>query len=312
MPGRGQRRRPGDERVEDLRLGRRPGRGLDGLERRGDLGQRRLGRRVGRMPGLREHLARRRSRRPTSGRRRGAWPRGRRPPRASTEPPSPAQPTPIERWSASGNGRPVRNTAAIGSSSGVRPRRYSARIAVFSDVFVVAATRSAISVQRRMIAMVYGVADAPSPVVPGSSRRRSRHPAPPRAGEPARLHALVPGSRGRPATRYQDGPMRAEEIERFFTMRSLGPDSHGDGHPRPGHEPPDRVVRVQPARRRQRLGAVPHHDRRARRLGPRLRQRGDPADGRPRLRLARPAPGGAVGVRVQRAGDPGLPAGAGS
>ncbi len=26
-------------------------------------------------------------------------------------------------------------------------------------------------------------------------------------------------------TRYQDGPMRAEEIERFFTMRSLGPDS---------------------------------------------------------------------------------------
>ena len=25
-------------------------------------------------------------------------------------------------------------------------------------------------------------------------------------------------------TRYQDGPMRAEEIERFFTMRALGPD----------------------------------------------------------------------------------------
>ena len=26
-------------------------------------------------------------------------------------------------------------------------------------------------------------------------------------------------------TRYQDGPMRAEEIERFFTMRALGPES---------------------------------------------------------------------------------------
>jgi RimJ/RimL family protein N-acetyltransferase len=26
-------------------------------------------------------------------------------------------------------------------------------------------------------------------------------------------------------TRYQDGPMRVEEIERFFTMRALGPDS---------------------------------------------------------------------------------------
>lgn len=30
-------------------------------------------------------------------------------------------------------------------------------------------------------------------------------------------------------TRYQDGPMRAEEIERFFTMRALGPDSMAMG-----------------------------------------------------------------------------------
>ena len=72
----------------------------------------------------------------------------------STEPPTPDQPTPIERWSASGNGRPVRKTAAIGSSSSVRPARYPARIAVFSDVFVVDETRSAVSVQRRMFAMV--------------------------------------------------------------------------------------------------------------------------------------------------------------
>ena len=33
------------------------------------------------------------------------------------------QPRPADRWSASGNGRPVRKTAAIGSSSGVRLRR---------------------------------------------------------------------------------------------------------------------------------------------------------------------------------------------
>src|SRR5204862_7006853 len=26
-------------------------------------------------------------------------------------------------------------------------------------------------------------------------------------------------------TRYQDGPMRPDEIERFFTMRAMGPDS---------------------------------------------------------------------------------------
>ena len=26
-------------------------------------------------------------------------------------------------------------------------------------------------------------------------------------------------------TRYQDGPMRPDEIERFFMMRALGPDS---------------------------------------------------------------------------------------
>ena len=76
-------------------------------------------------------------------------------------------------------------------------------------------------------------------------------------------------------TRYQDGPMRPDEIERFFTMRALGTGQPRDGHPRPRDEPAHRLVRVQPARRRQRLGAVPHHDRRAGRLGPRLRRRGD-------------------------------------
>ena len=40
-----------------------------------------------------------------------------------------AQPMPVARWSASGKGRPVRNTTAIGSSSASRVRRYSARSA---------------------------------------------------------------------------------------------------------------------------------------------------------------------------------------
>ena len=35
-------------------------------------------------------------------------------------------------------------------------------------------------------------------------------------------------------TRYQDGPMRPDEIERFFTMRAMGPDSLAMGiHLRP-------------------------------------------------------------------------------
>ena len=82
----------------------------------------------------------------------------------------------------------------------------------------------------------------------------------------------------------------------------------GDGHPRAHRRPARRDVRVQPARRRQRLGAVPHHDRREGRVGPGLRHRGDPADARPRVREARPAPHRAVRVRVQRAGDPDLQA----
>ena len=68
-----------------------------------------------------------------------------------------------------------------------------------------------------------------------------------------------------------------------------------------------RDLRVQPARRRERVGAVPHHHRRVRCLGPRLRDRGDPADARPRVRDARAPPDRAVRVRVQRAGDPRVP-----
>ncbi len=66
----------------------------------------------------------------------------------------PTQPRPMVRWSDSGNGRPARNTAATGRSSDGSDARYAARICVFSDVLVVAATRSAVSLQRRMGAMV--------------------------------------------------------------------------------------------------------------------------------------------------------------
>ena len=138
-------------------------------------------------------------RRRTSGRRPGASPPDRRPPPGAPSRPRPAQPTPIDRWSASGNGRPVRNTAAIGSSSGDRPARYvgqdrrllgrlRGRRDPLGDLAPAAHDRDGIGCRRCSIA--------------GGSRiisRATRRPAPARAGEPARLHALVPGSRGRPA-----------------------------------------------------------------------------------------------------------------
>ena len=110
-------------------------------------------------------------------------------------------------------------------------------------------------------------------------------------------------------TRYQEGPMPIAEIDRFFQARVVGPDSLALAIHLRDYGPAHRDLRVQPARRRQRLGALPHHDRREGRLGPRLRHRGDRADARARLRATRPPPGGAVRVRVQRARDPGLPEG---
>ena len=115
--GRGPRRRPGDERLEDLRLGGRARGGLDGLERRLDLGERGLVGRVGRVAGLRRAPRPRPSRRPTSGRRRGASPRGRRPPPGA---PSRRAPTSPRRSSAG----PPRGTAG---RSGTRPRSAARR-----------------------------------------------------------------------------------------------------------------------------------------------------------------------------------------
>ena len=98
--------------------------------------------------------------------------------------------------------------------------------------------------------------------------------------------------------------MRADEIERFFAARVVGTDALAMAIHEALDGPTDRHLRLQPARRRQRLRAVPHHDRREGCVGPGLRHRGDPADARPRLRDARPAPHRALRVRVQRARDP--------
>src|SRR5919205_4125916 len=97
--------------------------------------------------------------------------------------------------------------------------------AVFSEVRVVAATRSASSLQRRIRAMVYrapvgGAAWFPEAIegdlvvlrkhVPENLAAFQRWYADP---EVARL------------ARYQEGPMRPDEIERFFQLRALGRDS---------------------------------------------------------------------------------------
>ena len=71
-------------------------------------------------------------------------------------------------------------------------------------------------------------------------------------------------------TRYQDGPMRPEEVQRFFEARVAGAGSLALAIHLRGLRPADRDLRLQPARRRQRLGPLPHHHRRARLLGPRL------------------------------------------
>ena len=152
---------------------------------------------------------------------------------------------------------------------------------------MVAATRSASSLQRRMAGMVYRSGDAAANVVPGvltGSRVVLRRHVP---GEPGRVpHAGTPTPRSPAWRATRRRPMRAEEIERFFAARVVGPDALAMAiHERTA--PADRHVRVQPARRRQRLGAVPHHHRREGRLGPGLRHRGDPAHARPRVRDAR-------------------------
>ena len=111
--------------------------------------------------------------------------------------------------------------------------------------------------------------DGRSDVVPRVDHRPTGRPAPARAREPGRVPALVRGPRDRPA-RALPGNADAARGDRAVLHRAGRRDGGArDGRPRPRHGPADRHVRVQPARRRERLGAVPHHDRRVGRLGAR-------------------------------------------
>src|SRR5213078_1291785 len=117
-------------------------------------------------------------------------------------------------------GRPVRKTTAIGSSSGARVRRYSASRPVFSDVRVVAATRSASSLQRRMRPMVYGSPVSAGAWFPESSEGRlivlRRHV----AGNVEAFQRWYADPEVARLARYQDAPMRSDEIDRFFQLRA--------------------------------------------------------------------------------------------
>ena len=153
--------------------------------------------------------------------------------------------------------------------------------------------RSATSLQRHGAAMVY--LRRPCSIAAGSRLDRGRADRPfddtcPRTWVPfRRWHADPEVAR---LTRYQDGPMPMAEIDRFFQARVVG-QTAGPGDPSQRVRAAHRDVRVQPARRRQRLGALPHHDRREGCLGAGLWQRGDRLDAEARQVSARPAPGGA-------------------
>ena len=173
---------------------------------------------------------------------------------------------------------------------------------------MVAATRSARSLQRRMAAMVYGSGDAAANVVPRGPDRFPDRPAPTRPGERGVVPQVVRGPRDRPPGALPGGADARRRDRALLRGAGRGTGRAGDGDPRARRGPAGRDVRVQPARRRQRLGAVPHHDRREGCVGPGLRHGGDPADARPCVRDARAPSHRAVRVRVQRAGDPDLQA----
>ena len=154
--------------------------------------------------------------------------------------------------------------------------------------------------------MVYGSRDGASSVVPGGSGGVPGRAAPARPGEPGLVPPVVRRSRDRPPGPLPGVPDAGRGDRAILHRAGRRAGCHGHGHPRALGRPTRRDVRVLAARRRQRLGAVPHHHRREGRLGPGLRHRGDPADARPRVRDPRAASGRAVRVRVQRAGHPGL------
>ena len=156
--------------------------------------------------------------------------------------------------------------------------------------------------------MVYGSGDAAANVVPRGPDRFPDRPAPTRPGERGVVPQVVRGPRDRPPGPLPGGADARRRDRALLRRAGRGPGRDGDGDPRTRRRTPGRDLRLQPARRRERLGAVPHHDRREGRLGAGLRHRGDPAHARPRLRDARAPSDRAVRVRVQRARHPDLQA----
>ena len=99
---------------------------------------------------------------------------------------------------APGTGAPTGRSRPWAARAGVRERRYAARMRTFSEVRLVAATRSAVSLQRRIGGRWYSIAPPMSgrarsrPLAPRGHRGSCGHAAAASAGEPARGRALVP------------------------------------------------------------------------------------------------------------------------
>ena len=297
-----------EQAAQDRRLPGRAGGRLDLGERGGHLGERRarLGRRG--VAGRAQHLGDGDARGPTSGRRprparrvgrarsRSRWSRS----RTSRDPPRAGRP----RRTAGRSGRPRRPAAPRESGcAGSRRRGRSSRTFEWSPRGARPARSSdACGGWYTVPRMVQRA------VVPGGADRLSGRAAPARPGQHRRVPALVRRPRDRAAGALP-GDADATRGDRALLRRpGRRPRRAVDGRPREGDRPPGRHVRVQPARRRERLGALPHHHRRVRCVGQGLRHRGDAADARPRVRDARPAPHRAVRLRVQRAGHPRLQA----
>ena len=116
------------------------------------------------------------------------------------------QPRPVARWSASGNGRPVRKTAAIGQLVGRRGcggSRRAARSSRTSGSWPRRArpARSSGAWRGWYTVPSHGGSD----VVPGVDHRPDGRPAAARAREPDGVPALVRGPRDRPARALPGG-----------------------------------------------------------------------------------------------------------
>ena len=137
-----------------------------------------------------------------------------------------AQPRPAARWSASANGRPVRNTAAIGQLVGAQVGKV-----VGEEGRLLGGPGRGGDALGELAPATHGGDGIPSlrngssQLVPGGLVGTSRRPPPARAREPREFLRWYSDAEVARLTRYQDGPMRPDEIERFFAARALGPES---------------------------------------------------------------------------------------